>query len=230
MPTDNIVMLQSVADGLKELRYDMVFVGGSVAELYADDPAASDIRPTQDVDCTIELSSYKKHTDLEEELRAKGFANDTSSGAPRCRWIYKEIKIDIMPTGTEILGFNNRWYQGGVENRISKTLPDGTEIYVFPPAYYLASKFEAHNDRGGDDLRQSHDFEDVIYILDNCTSTIEDIRHSCEDVKSYLSDECKSFLDNDGLTEGIEAALPYGSNSDRVTIIENLIQGIASLE
>jgi len=37
MPTDNIEMLQTVADGLKELKYDIVFVGGAVAELYADD-------------------------------------------------------------------------------------------------------------------------------------------------------------------------------------------------
>jgi hypothetical protein len=65
----------------------MVFVGGAVAELYADDPGSSDIRLTQDVDCTIELSSYREHSELENELRTKGFANDTSKGAPICRWI-----------------------------------------------------------------------------------------------------------------------------------------------
>jgi hypothetical protein len=84
MPNDNIEMLQTVADGLEELREEIVFVGGAVAELYADDPASSDIRPTQDVDCTIELRSYKEHTELEEGLRTKGFANDTSQGAPIC--------------------------------------------------------------------------------------------------------------------------------------------------
>jgi hypothetical protein len=76
MLSDNIDMLQTVADGLEELKDEIVFVGGAVAELYADDPASSDIRPTQDVDCTIELSSYKEHTELEENLRTKGFAND----------------------------------------------------------------------------------------------------------------------------------------------------------
>ena len=57
MPGANINMLQIVANGLAELKDDMVFIGGAVAELYADDPAASDIRPTLDVDCVIELSS-----------------------------------------------------------------------------------------------------------------------------------------------------------------------------
>ena len=229
MPSDNITMLQTVADGLKELIDEIVFVGGAVAELYADDPASSDIRPTQDVDCTIELSSYKEHAELEEDLRAKGFANDTSKGAPICRWIYQDIKVDVMPTEENILGFNNQWYPGGVGNKISKTLPDGTEIFVFPPEYYLASKFEAHNDRGGNDLRQSHDFEDIIYILDNCTSILEDIRNAEEDVKNFLKEECEILFANDGLSEGIECALGPGSDSDRVEIIEALIFDIAAL-
>jgi predicted nucleotidyltransferase len=230
MPSDNITMLQTVADGLEELIDEIVFVGGAVAELYADDPASSDIRPTQDVDCTIELSSYKEHTELEEDLRTKGFANDTSKGAPICRWIYQDIKVDVMPTDENILGFNNQWYLGGVRNKISKTLPDGTDIFVFPPEYYLASKFEAHNDRGGNDLRQSHDFEDIIYILDNCTSILEGIRNAEEDVKNYLKEECEILFANDGLSEGIECALGPGSDSNRVEIIEALIFEIAALE
>ncbi len=39
MPKDNIEMLQTVANGLEELKDEIVFVGGAVAELYADDPA-----------------------------------------------------------------------------------------------------------------------------------------------------------------------------------------------
>jgi predicted nucleotidyltransferase len=230
MPGTNIEMLQIVANGLEELQEEVVFVGGAVAELYADDPASSDIRPTQDIDCTIELRSYKELTELEEDLRTRGFVNDTSKNAPRCRWIYQEIKVDVMPTGENVHGFNTRWYQGGVENRISKTLPDGTEINVFPPSYYLASKFEAHNDRGGNDLRQSHDFEDIIYILDNCTSILEDIRNADEDVKNYLKAECERLFANDGLSEAIECALGPGSDSDRVEIIEALIFEIVALE
>lgn len=230
MPIDNIDMLQTVADGLEELKDEIVFVGGAVAELYADDPASSDIRTTQDVDCTIELSSYKELTELEEELRAKGFANDNSQGAPICRWIYQEIKVDVMPTEGNVLGFNNQWFPGGVDNKISKTLPNGTEIFVFPPEYYLAAKFEAHSDRGGNDLRQSHDFEDIIYVLDNCTDILEVIRNADEDVKSYLKAECERMLENDGLSEGIDCALPLGSDSDRVEMIVTLITDISELD
>jgi hypothetical protein len=44
----------------------------------------------------IVISSYKEHTELEKNLRAKGFANDTSQGAPICRWIFQDIKVDVM--------------------------------------------------------------------------------------------------------------------------------------
>jgi len=66
MPSINIEMLQTVANGLEELNDEVVFVGGAVAELYADDPASSDIRSTLDVDCVIELSSRLDHAKLEE--------------------------------------------------------------------------------------------------------------------------------------------------------------------
>jgi len=49
MLSTNIIMLQIVAGGLEELKEEVVFVGGAVTELYADDPASSDIRPTLDV-------------------------------------------------------------------------------------------------------------------------------------------------------------------------------------
>ena len=68
MPSTNILMLQTVANGLGELRDEMVFVGGAVAELYADNPAASEIRPTIDVDCVIEISSRLQFSRMEENL------------------------------------------------------------------------------------------------------------------------------------------------------------------
>ncbi len=230
MPSTNILMLQTVANGLGELKDEMVFVGGAVAELYADNPAASEIRPTLDVDCVIEISSRLQFAQLEENLRAKGFKNDTSKGAPICRWIYKDIKVDVMPTDSNVLGFSNRWYEEGIEIKIQKTLPDGTEVFVFPPEYYLAAKFEAHNSRGGNDLRQSHDFEDIIYILDNCSNMVDNISASNPNVKEYLKSECQKLLQNPNITEGIESALPYGSGEESGDILGMLIREIAEIE
>lgn len=230
MPSANILILQTVANGLAELRGEMVFVGGAIAELYADHPASSEIRPTIDVDCVIEISSRSQFAKMEEKLRFRGFTNDTSKGAPICRWIYKDIKVDVMPTDSRILGFSNRWYEEGIEIKIPKTLPDGTEIFVFPPEYYLATKFEAHKSRGGNDLRQSHDFEDIIYILDNCLNILENISGSNPSVKMYLKEECQNLLVNPNITEGIETALPYGSGEESGDMLSMLIRKIAEIE
>ena len=135
-----------------------------------------------------------------------------------------------MPADMSILGFSNRWYIPGIDNRIVKTLPDGTEIFVFSVEYYLAAKFEAYKNRGGDDLRQSHDFEDIIYIIDNSPDLLETIGQANNDVKTYLSQECQDLLNNPGITEGIECALPYGSGEESTDITQFVIEGIAGIK
>lgn len=229
MSNSNILMLQIVANGLGDLKDKMVFVGGAVAELYADNSSASEVRFTIDVDCVIEISSIVKFAETEEKLRTKGFKNDTSKEAPICRWLYKDIKVDVMPTDSSILGFTNKWYKKGIEVKMSKLLSNRLEVFIFPPEYYLATKIEAHKGRGGNDLRQSHDFEDIIYILENCSTILKNIKQSNQDLKNYLKVEFQHFLENKNLNEGIESALPYGSNEENTDIILELMQNIAKI-
>ncbi|MFC2112259.1 hypothetical protein ACFLTA_03245 [Bacteroidota bacterium] len=230
MYSPNIEMLQIVANGLGELKEDVVFIGGAVAELYATEPTVSDIRPTLDVDCIIRLTSRVEYPNLEERLRNRTFSHDQSEGAPICRWIYKGIKVDVMPTDKSILGFSNIWYDEGIDNRIDKLLPDGNKIYIFKPEYYLASKFEAHKHRGGNDLRQSHDFEDIIYIVDNLRGVLKIIKEANENVKVYLKAEFDNLQKNDSLNEAIESALPYGSTGPRIDSAKTIIGDISNLE
>jgi hypothetical protein len=230
MPSPNIEILQKVVKGLGELKEKVVFIGGSIAELYVSNPVLSEIRPTLDIDCIVEISSRIAYAKLEEDLRAKGFVNDTTNEAPICRWIYKNIQVDVMPSDPKILGFSNRWYDEGIQNKITKILPNGTKIYVFSPEYYLATKFEAHKNRGAKDLRTSQDFEDIVYILDNCDDIFKDIISANITVKEYLSKECKNLLKNNNLIEGIECVLPYGSDSDSTEKIQDLIQNISDIE
>jgi hypothetical protein len=224
----NLAMLARVARGLGDLKDEVVFVGGSVAELYADDPAASDIRPTMDVDCVVELSTRKGYYELEEALRLRGFKNDITPGAPICRWIFEDIIVDVMPDDEAVLGFSNRWYGPGIEHRIKMTLPDGTWVYVFPVEYYLTAKFEAMLSRGGNDLRTSHDFEDIVYILDNCVGLVEQAMVSKDkSLRDYLGEQCAALLMTPNIEESIEVALPYGEGERRIVIMD-IIKRIAS--
>ncbi len=222
MMSNNLKRLRVIAEGLGELCGDVVFVGGSVAELYADDPAATEIRPTMDVDCVIELATYGSLQEFESLLRKRGFVNDIESGVI-CRWKYNGEIVDIMPDRDSILGFSNQWYGPGFQHRIVFELPDGFAVHILPPLYYLATKIEAIRGRGGDDLRLSHDFEDLIYVLNNRQDIVSlfDVEEN-KTLAEYISSWASEMLNRKNCREEIECMLPYG-DYDRVDYIIEIL-------
>ena len=72
----NIAVVAEVAAVLKTIEEQIVFVGGAVVSLYADDPAAFEIRPTQDVDITINVINLGHWVELQEKLSILGFHPD----------------------------------------------------------------------------------------------------------------------------------------------------------
>lgn len=220
--SNNLNRLRVIAEGLGELCHDVVFVGGSVAELYADDSAATDIRPTMDVDCVIELSTYGSLHEFENLLRKHGFENDIESGVI-CRWKYSGETVDVMPDTDNILGFTNQWYRPGFQHRIVYVLPDGVSVYILAPLYYIATKIEAMRGRGGDDLRFSHDFEDLVYVLNNhqdITSLFESENN--KKLVEYISSWASEMLNRQNCREEIECMLPYG-DYERVDYIIDIL-------
>jgi hypothetical protein len=225
----NIDKVQIVARALGEINKQVVFVGGSVAELYADDPELSDIRPTIDVDCVMDFQivTYLDYCKLEEQLRNLGFQNDISENAPICRKIYQGISVDFMPVNPDILGFSNVWYKDGIINKMSVTLPNGTFIFILPVEYYLATKLEAMHSRGGADIRGSHDWEDIVYILSNCGKFLQNFRQ-CNNMKlvDYLKENFRNLLDNNNIKEIIYSALPYNSEEESINEVLDLMNKI----
>lgn len=69
----NVDMLMEVARGLKDLGEDVVFVGGATASLYFQEKPSLDIRPTDDVDCIVEVSSKMSYGILSERLHKLNF-------------------------------------------------------------------------------------------------------------------------------------------------------------
>lgn len=216
-------MIEIVARGLGELNDNVAFVGGAVAGVYADDPAAEDARPTTDVDCVLQLGTLNDQYALEDALRKKHFQHDIESGVI-CRWKYQGVTVDIMPDDERILGFSNRWYSKGMANREIYTLPNGDTIHIFPVTYYLATKLEAIASRGGGDLRFSHDFEDFIYVLNGRTSIERELRSITDDeLRDYLTDKFQELLSNPNIEECINCALPIGEE-ERCEYILSLLK------
>lgn len=229
MAGSNIFKLEIVAKGFGDLVEDIVFIGGAVAELYADVPIPEEIRSTEDVDVVVKIVSKIEFNKFEEKIRSLGFKNDVSEGAPVCRWIYNGIKVDVMPVESSVLGFGNIWYEKGFKNREIKSLSNGIEVYVFPLMIYMATKLEAVKDRGLPDLRISHDFEDIIYLFDNCSGIKELYDVADKGVKIYLTREFKKLKQLTVFREAVFYSLPYGSQEERVVEILEMVDYIESL-
>jgi predicted nucleotidyltransferase len=196
--TINIAVVAEVAQALKELKSRMVFIGGAVVSLYADDPAADEIRPTGDIDMTINLMNFSNWAKMQERLAELGFYPDPF-GHAICSYKYKDIPVDIMPAEDGPLGPSNKWYKIGFEN-LWKEKAKEEEIQILSAPAYLATKFEAFNSRGGD-YRTSHDFEDIIYVLDNRMTIVKEIEKSHVEIKEFLQSEFNKILKSKFLIE-----------------------------
>lgn len=89
MANPNLRLLTDAAKLLESLLGELVFVGGCATALLITDQAAADVRPTLDVDAIAEITSYPEYTEFSKKLRRVGFQEDTSEGAPLCRWRQK---------------------------------------------------------------------------------------------------------------------------------------------
>jgi hypothetical protein len=191
-----IFMLETVARVLSQVRTTIVFTGGATIFLYLDEVAAPDIRPTDDVDCVVEITSRAEYYNFSNLLRTLGLQETTESGAPLCRWQYEGISIDVMPCDESVLGFSNRWYRPGIANSIHYQLPSGRQILIFSTPYLLASKIEAFTGRGGGNFYFSSDIEDIVALLDGRSSLFEEVQQADYEVKAFLSGWFRAELEN----------------------------------
>ena len=217
----NILRIKIVYDALEELADEFIFVGGATVSLYAD-RLTTEIRPTDDIDIVVELLDHKGYAAIEEKLRSKGFANDTSSRVI-CRYIVKGITVDVMPTSEEILGFANRWYRDAAAHSIQKEIDSGHMIRLFSAPYFLATKLEAFKNRGKRDGRTSTDFEDIVYLLNNRKAIWQELKETPENLRTYLRKELSSLLNEPYTDEWVSVHLDY-SEQRRVNYILGSIE------
>lgn len=199
----NYEMLKFACEKLDDLTNEVVFVGGATTCLYVDEEIADDIRPTEDVDCTIEITNKSEYDKFQAKLRTKGFSHDTSKGAPICRFVFHNLLVlDVMPNDPKILGFSNSWYKEGITNKVSKKIGN-KEIYIFSLPHFLASKFEAFGSRGKNEPRLSSDLEDIILVIDGIKDFDLSQYKSSENLKKYLSEMAQQCLGDKFIIEAI---------------------------
>lgn len=208
---------KEVAKALGDLNDYVVFVGGAVVSLYIDDPAADDVRPTKDVDLSFEVLTVGQLEQLREELNKRGFTQSHEDKVV-CRFRLEDKKVDVMSTHPVGWAPANRWFKPGFEQAFSVKLDD-IEIKIMPFVYFLAAKFDAFKGRGGTDARMSHDFEDIVYLLNYTSNIPELIKSACDEVKLYLLSCFKEIVDSEKLQEAVISHLYYEEQQERRRII-----------
>jgi len=156
--------IAAVASALGDERNRVVFVGGTVAALY---PLAHgvDVRPTVDVDAVVDVVTTADYYAFVDGLRARGFEVCTDEGAPLCRRVCGDVRVDIMATADTGIGPTNRWYREAVAAAASYRVAADLEVRAITPLYFVATKLEAFAGRGRGDYQASHDLEDVLSVL-----------------------------------------------------------------
>lgn len=222
----NRSIIKKIAHALEELNDQVIYVGGAAVGLYINDPAAGDVRPTKDVDISLSLATVGELEHVRTALQKKGFIQ-TADDDIICRFRYDDVKIDIMNTTAIGWAPANPWFAPGFAERETIAI-EGQRISILPLPYFLASKFSAYRDRGNQEPRTSHDFEDIVYVIDNRTDIAEQILAASNNVTTFLKAEFEDILNDPLKKEAVFSNLSYETRQERFDLIMDTLRSIVS--
>jgi len=216
-----------VLDLLAPMLDELVFVGGCTTGVLVTDPAAAGIRPTKDVDAIVDIATYAEYAALSDRLRAVGLVEDTSDGAPLCRWRKGGLILDVMPTREDILGFSNPWYALAIDTAQHLDIGRHRARAVTPPLF-IATKLVAFRSRGRGDIFASHDLEDIVTLIDGRPGVVDEVRQSNETVRTFIAGEIRALLNNPDFAEALAGfLLPDAASQARRSILQERLAALA---
>ncbi|HYW57758.1 MAG TPA: hypothetical protein VE934_12400 [Polaromonas sp.] len=193
MANANLELLVGMAHALGPLRERVVFVGGCATGLLLPAPNLLDVRPTEDVDAIVEVATLAGYHAMASELLQRGFKQTMEDNTPPFRWFWQRMQLDLVPLDEKVLGFANRWYRAGFDAAVQTEVASGLVLRHLSAPYFLATKFEAFNDRGRNDVYTSHDLEDILTVIEGRAELVQELSTAPTDVRLHVK-ECLSKL------------------------------------
>lgn len=225
----NLRMMEFVARKLGKLKDEFVFLGGCATALFINDASVPDIRATMDVDCITDVLSLVHYHQLEKKLISHGFKKSIQDDVI-CRWHYEDVILDVMPTDENILGFGNRWYKAAIKENLVHHIAHDLSLKSVTAPYFLATKFEAFKGRGNNDYYMSHDFEDIISVIDGRTQIVNEVKNTDMTLKNYLQEIFSELLINEHFLSALPGHINYGSSThDRTNMVLDRIKQMAKI-
>ena len=195
MANPNLELLLGIARAMGPLCDQVVFVGGCATGLLVDDAGLMDVRPTEDVDAIVEVATLGAYHRLAEQLMQRGFTQTMADNTPPFRWFWHRMQLDLVPLDEKVLGFANPWYRVGFDEALTATLGDGRAdgladglvVRHLSAPHFLATKFEAFKDRGGNDVYLSHDLEDIMTVLEGRAAVAREMAGASAPVRQHVA-------------------------------------------
>ncbi|MEZ5594456.1 MAG: hypothetical protein R3F53_28730 [Gammaproteobacteria bacterium] len=137
------------------------------------------------------------------------------------------LKVDFMPSDSDILGFSNRWYAQALKTAEDYLLSEHMTIRLVTPPCFLATKLEAYRGRGNNDPWNSHDIEDLLNLIDGRPSIIEEVSQTDSDLQVYIAKQLGELLQNPDFEYVVQSAAL--GEQDRETLLFERIEAISQL-
>ena len=222
--------IAAVARRLEPLERRTVFTGGAIVPFLLDDSAFLDMRPTKDVDVIVEVMTRLDFSNNEADLRALGFGHDTSEGAPKCRWILDDIKVDVMPAHDPTGEWPARWFRLAMETAVTVTIGK-TPCRIIAAPCFVATKLEAFSDRGNNDYFASQDIEDVIAVIDGRNTLVDELQDAPLELGTFVAKSLALHLEQPQFLESLPGHLADDSGSQaRLPMLMDRLRSLATME
>lgn len=133
-----------------------------------------------------------------------------------------------MPSDPDILGFGSDWHAAVMEHAMEITLPKGGVIRMVSAPFFLITKLEAFEGRGGGDYQLSHDVEDLLAVIDGRPGILDEVLAAEEKLQAELAERFLRLLDDSRFVDAVSGHLPPDETSQaRVPIVLARIKQIA---
>ncbi len=226
MADPNLELLSGMAHAMGPLCEQVVFVGGCATGLLISQPLVADARATEDVDAIVEVASLVGYHALADQLMARGFKQTMADNTPPFRWFWQGMQLDLVPLDEKVLGFANRWYKPGFQAAVSATLPTGLQVRHLSAPYFVATKLEAFNDRGNNDVYLSHDLEDIITLVDGRDELLAELAAAPDEVRGFIAERFQAVLTHPDFSNVLPGIV---SQSTRAGLVLQRFANIAKL-
>lgn len=218
---NTIESLRVVARYFNGLDIPYTFLGASVLPLLVDDPSVLEIRPTLDIDLSVQVVTLPEFYELEERLRGLGFRHDTREGAPICRWLVEGVTVDVMPTEAAIFGMASEWFHEAVTTATKMELGEGVGAPVITRPCFLATKLTAYRDRGAKDPYMSKDLEDIVTLFDGSQEAERLLSEGSAPLQNFIEGAIQAHLEDPEFVEAVEGCFradPVSRERSRIVL------------